>query len=171
MKKLLYLILLLTTLAKSQETYFATIGFDPKLAIKGAYKNDATPVVDIYFNVGTKLSNNIEVAIGAEYAKLKPHYFATTYYINYVLTSYHKNWSLSFGPELHLISRGRFLNQQKINPKLSPGANLTIGYSPFTKFEIRLKGSLVNRLDLKAMYGSSKLKENIGIEIRYQIER
>ena len=47
MKKLVIMLVILTTLmTKAQEKHIFTVGFDPRLAIDGAYDYDDTPVLE-----------------------------------------------------------------------------------------------------------------------------
>lgn len=168
MKKLLIAFLLISTMAKSQETYFLAIGFDPKMAIKGSYDYDKTPSLDVSFNTGIRFKNNFEFYMGAEYAQLNPYYLAFTANVDYTITTWNEKWTFSTGPEILMIDRGRFNGMEKINPVYTFGWTATTSHNINENISIRLSCSLIHREDLKEMYNyKTFLNPNGKIEIRF----
>lgn len=153
MKQIIFLLIILITIkCIGQETYFLSFGLDPKLAIKGAYEYDKTPVFNISFKVGTRFENGIEGGIGAEYAKLKPYYLSGDLFLNKVIPNRSETIFYSFGLELLMITRGRFKNNIKINPQLTFGTNSEIRIVIVDGFQIGFNLNLVHRKGLKIIY-------------------
>lgn len=174
MKKLLITLLILLTafIAVGQEAYFITVGLDPKLAIKGAYTYNDTPVLDVHFKTGTRLENGIEVGVGFEYAKLNPSYTASKLYLNKVLFNYSKTLAVAIGVEAVLIDRGRYGNNKKINPPLTYGLNSELRWYFMENASLDFAFGLLHREDLKQMYQDKLLfKTNGTISITFQTKR
>jgi hypothetical protein len=173
MKKTITIALLLaasTTVA--QEAYFITAGLDPKLAIKGAYSYNETPVLDVSFKTGTRLQNGIEVGVGFEYANLNPNYTAGKIYINKVFFNWRETLAVAIGAEAVLIDRGRFGNNQKINPGYTYGLNTELRWYFTENTSIDLAFGLLHRRDLKKMYNNNVLfKTNGTISLTIQTKR
>jgi hypothetical protein len=174
MKKLLITLIVLLTafIAIGQEAYFMTVGLDPKLAIKGAYNYDKTPVLDIHFKTGTRLANGIEVGVGFEYANLNPSYAAGKFYINKVFFNWRENVAVAIGAEAVMIDRSRFGNNQKINPVYTYGLNTELRWYFMENTSIDFAFGLLHREDLKQMYQDKLLfKPNGTISITFQTKR
>lgn len=174
MRKLLLTLLFLLTafITIGQESYFITIGLDPKLAIKGAYDYDTTPVLDISFKTGTRLENNVEVGIGFEYAKLKSSYTASKLYVNKVFFNWRENLAFAIGPEIVMIDRGRYEGSKKINPPITYGLNSEIRWYFSDNLSIDFAFGLLHREDLKLMYNHKVLFNTNGtISITLQSKR
>lgn len=173
MKKTVSIALLfMASTAVAQEAYFITAGLDPKLAINGAYSYDKTPVLDIHFKTGTRLQNGIEVGVGLEYAKLKPSYLASKFYVNKVFFNWRETFAVAVGAEAVLIDRGRFGNGQKINPGYTYGLNTELRWYFTKNASIDLAFGLLHRKDLKKMYNTNVLfKPNGTLSITLQTKR
>lgn len=173
MKKTVSIALLfIASTAVAQEAYFITAGLDPKLAIKGAYSYDKTPVLDVHFKTGTRLVNGIEVGVGFEYANLNPSYAASKLYINKVFFNWRENLAFVVGTEAILIDRGRFGNNQKINPVYTYGINTELRWYFTKNASIDLAFGLLHRKDLKKMYNTNVLfKTNGTISLTLQTKR
>lgn len=156
MKKsiLLVLLILLSIKTIAQENYFVSLGFDPKLAIDGAYSYDHTPVADIQFKTGTRLENGFEVGIQFEYAFLNPSYLSGGLFGNYVLSNWKETIFYSIGTEVITIERGRYgtLKNKKINVKVTFGLNAEIRLKIKNGFQVGFIANLTHRRDLKEMY-------------------
>jgi hypothetical protein len=173
MKKTITIALLLAASATiAQEAYYITAGLDPKLAIKGAYSYDKTPVLDVHFKTGTRLVNGIEVGVGVEYANLNPSYFLGKIYINKVFFNWRENLAFVVGAEAVLIDRGRFGNNKKINPVYTYGLNTELRWYFTENTSIDLAFGLLHRKDLKKMYNTNVLfKTNGTISLTFQTKR
>lgn len=174
MKRLLITLLVLLTafITVAQEAYFITVGFDPKLAIKGAYSYNETPVLDVSFKTGTRLANGIEVGVGFEYANLNPNYTAGKFYINKVFFNWRENLAVAFGAEVVMIDRGRYGNNKKINPPITYGLNAELRWYFAPNISIDAAFGLLHREDLKLMYNDKQLfKPNGTLSITFQTIR
>lgn len=174
MKKLLIYIMLLLTAAVAigQEAYFVTFGLDPKLAIKGAYSYDKTPVLDLHFKTGTRLANGIEAGVGAEYANLNPYYLSGKLFINKVFFNPSETFAVAIGAEAVLIQRGRFSNEQKISAVYTYGSNAELRWFVSGSISLNASLGLLHRRDLRLMYNDRVLfKPNGTISITFQTLR
>lgn len=174
MKKLLIYIMLLLTAAVAigQEAYFVTFGLDPKLAIKGAYSYDKTPVLDLHFKTGTRLNNGIEAGVGAEYANLGPYYLSGKIFINKVFFNRSQTLGVAIGAETVLIQRGRFSNGQKINAVYTYGLNAELRWYFTPNVSIDASFGLLHRKDLLLVYiDKVHFKPNGTISITFQTLR
>lgn len=153
MKRIIFLLIILITIkCIGQETYFLSFGLDPKLAIKGAYEHDRTSVLDISFKTGVRFQNNIESGLGIEYASLTPDYLSGNIFVNKVIPNRAETIFYSFGVELLLISRGRFQNNEKINPQFTFGTNTEVRIKIIEGLYVGLNLNLVHRKGLKIIY-------------------
>lgn len=172
-KLLLILLLLLTTIVViGQEAYFISFGLDPKLAIKGAYSYDKTPVLDVSFKTGTRLASNWEVGVGAEYANLNPSYLSSKLFVNKVFFNWKETIAYSIGTELVLIDRDRYGTSKKINTQFTFGFNAETRFFITSNASIDFSFRLLHRKDLLKMYGDKVfLKPNGTISITLQTKR
>ncbi len=169
---LLLLLLFVVTTAISQEAYFITFGFDPKLAIKGAYKYDETSILDVSFKTGTRLKGNWEVGVGAEYAQLNPSYLAGKLYVNKVFFNWRETLAIAVGAEFVTIQRGRYGDNKKINAQGTFGLNAETRFfiTPNTSIDFAL--GFLHRKDLLKMYNDKVFfKINGTISITFQTQR
>lgn len=160
----------------SQENYFVSFGFDPKLAIDGAYSYDDTPVADIQFKTGVRKENGFEAGIQMEYAKLNPSYFSGGLFGNYVLENKMKTIQCSAGIEVIAITRGRYgeLKNKKINTMWTYGLNSEIRFKIIDDIYIGLIANATHRIDLKYMYNEPvhfKMNGHVRFIYQWQISR
>ena len=166
MKKviLITVIILKSIISISQESYFVSIGFDPKLAISGAYDYDHTPVADIQFKTGTRLENGIEAGIQFEYAKLNPSYFSGGLFGNYVLKNWKETIGYSAGIELITITRGRYGSEKNksIDTMWTFGLNFETRINITKNIQVGFIYNLTHRRDLIEMYNEKVFFKDSG---------
>lgn len=168
MKKLVIMLVILTTLiTQAQEKHIFTVGFDPRLALDGAYSYDDTPVLDFYFSAVGQLNKN-EIGVVGEYAELNPYYWSFGFMYNRLLIKTNRI-DMLLGCELIVIQRG--FKPQVQNEFLAYGLNATTRFYVFDNLSINLKLNAKYRTDLAKHYNSDPIKISGFISLSYIIER
>jgi len=164
-KIIIYILLIINTLAHSQEKYLFTVGFDPKLALNGAYE-DVNSTIDLIFSAQTGIGNNY-YGLQIEYADLEPYYFSTGFIYDRYITSL-KSIEMFAGGELIYLQRGFRRKQSEF---IAYGINLTARKTLLGVFGISLRLNYKRRPDLIKTYNGDKFKLSGYFEINYIINR
>jgi len=146
MKKLTYILLLISFISFSQEKQIFKIGLDPKLAISGAYSYDKTPVLDATLTVLTQLENGNEWGINIEYANLKPTYYHYGFIFNKVIT---KGNTIETLLGVELLALFRDFKAPKTQLWLTSGINAECRFYVFRNSGIALRYNYKYRPEYK----------------------
>lgn len=165
MGKLLIILLLVGFSIEAQEKYLFTVGFDPKLALNGAYE-DLNSTIDLIFSAQTGIGNNY-YGIQIEYADLEPYYYSTGFIYDRYITSL-KSIEMFAGGELLYLQRGFRKKQSEF---IAYGINLTARKTVLDVFGISLRLNYKRRPDLIKTYNGDKFKLSGYFEINYIINR
>lgn len=156
---ILLIIVFLTTLtAQSQyedyDKFFVSLGFDPHLATTGAYDYDTTPTLDIQLKFGTRLVKGFETGLQFEYANLKPYYFSSGIFLNYIISNRKSTIFYAIGIEGVMIDRGfnQAMEDKALDIVLSYGFNGEVRFKVYKGLYIGLLGNVLKREDLVQMY-------------------
>ncbi len=157
MKKLVIMLVILTTLiTQAQEKHIFTVGFDPKLALDGAYDYDDTPILDFYFSAVVQVKRN-EIGIVGEYANINPYYWSFGFMYNRLLIKTNRI-DVLLGGEVIIIQRG--FKPQVQNEFIAYGLNATTRFYIVDCLSVNLKLNAKYRTDLVKHY---KTKDPIKI--------
>ena len=168
MKRLVISLFILTMTAQAQEKHIFTVGFDPRLALDGAYSYDDTPVLDFYFSAVVQVKRN-EIGVIGEYANLNPYYWSFGFMYNRLLIKTNRI-DMLLGAELIIIQRG--FKPQVQNEFIAYGLNATTRFYIVDCLSVNLKLNAKYRTDLSKHYNTTNpIKISGFVSLSYIITR